>query len=213
MHQTVLCFWLQIPVLGSETTGHYRPRLGAGSLLTCSVRIVSDGASRGMVSAGPGREMLPHENGRSTFYIDPAAYNSDAQSTSNESQSGTALRKPKSVSGDATLSEEDAGLSLEEEEELVLPSVAGIANPAMALTRFVQRLNHFYLSSRLKKESAACLTFLKSSLPALCFVLPVILNTQHAFHRSWVSGWFIQCFSSAVSDLLLFNNVQFCTQR
>lgn len=85
-------FLFQIPVLGSEALGHYRARLGAGSLLTSSVRVVGGGAGPGTPprgseapprgsgassrGSGPGAppEPQPRENGRSVFYIDPTTY-------------------------------------------------------------------------------------------------------------------------------------------
>ena len=125
-------------MLGSEATGHYRPRIGTGSLLTSSLRVVSGSA----VAAAVGRETQPHENGRSTFYIDPTAYENEA-SEEKSTPVGVTSSQSDDLEQEVMSSGEDSGIDGKSQcddvdcTEEALPAVNGTSNPAMALTRFV----------------------------------------------------------------------------
>ena len=131
-------------MLGSEATGHCRARVGTGSLLTSSVRVVSGS----VVTAAAGRETQPHENGRSTFYIDPTAY--ETQISESKSESGDTVCNQSDDLEQEETSGEDSGIdgkSLCDDvdyKEEALPSVKGVANPAMALTRLVSQFLYWF---------------------------------------------------------------------
>ena len=118
-------------MLGSEAAGHYRARIGTGSLLTSSVRVVSGP----VVTTAAGRETQPHENGRSTFYIDPTAYDTQ-NSESGDAVCTDDLEQEETSGEDSGIDGKSLCDDVDYKEE-ALPSVKGVANPAMALTRLV----------------------------------------------------------------------------
>ena len=111
--------------------------MGTGSLLTSSLRVVSGSAA----AAAVGRETQPHENGRSTFYIDPAVYENEACEVKSASAEATSCQSD-DLEQEVMSSGEDSGIDGKSVcddvdcKEEALPAVNGVTNPAMALNRF-----------------------------------------------------------------------------
>ena len=89
-----------------------------------------------------GREIQAHENGRSTFYIDPAVYENETSEVKSASGEATSCLSD-DLEQEVMSSGEDSGIDGKSVcddvdcKEEALPAVNGITNPAMALNRFV----------------------------------------------------------------------------